>query len=92
MRARISSPAPGIRPPGRTLFMFTSERDPTLHAFCGDNRGDKLPERHGPWNETGQALSGKPMPHGLSRSAAEELIGRQGFALWRIKTDQAASQ
>ncbi|MGL4241977.1 MAG: hypothetical protein ACRCTI_12775 [Beijerinckiaceae bacterium] len=77
--------------PGTTLYSFTSRHDPTLHAFAEDQAGEKLPERLGPWSSTGDLKPGKMLPHGLSRAAAMEMIRRQGFALWRMKPEPAAS-
>jgi hypothetical protein len=91
MRNRAFAGAPGQIGAGATLFSFTSDSDPTLHAFSDDRTGGKLPERHGPWSNTGQSLPGRALPHGLSRAGAQEMIGRQGFALWRMKSEPSAS-
>jgi hypothetical protein len=91
MIGRAISGGPGQIAQGSTLFSFTSEKDPTLHAFSDDRTGGKLPVRHGPWSHTGQMQPGRPLPHGLSRAAASQMIVRQGFALWRMKPTPSAS-
>jgi hypothetical protein len=68
-----------------TIYMFSSETRPTLHAFAGDSTGSRLPEQHGPWDQTGSLRSDQHPPHKFSRAKIEQAIKLEGFQLWRTK-------
>jgi hypothetical protein len=65
------------------LFMFASQPRSGLHAFAGEESGDKLPAKYAPWNLTGILEAKAAPPHGFSRKEIERSIGSTGFQLWR---------
>ena len=73
-----------------TIYMFSSETRPSLHAFAGDPSGRKLPEQFGPWDSTGSLASDQHPPHRFSRAKIEQAIKLEGFQLWRTKPAKTA--
>lgn len=66
-----------------TIHTFSSTGGSGLYAFTDDAKGDKLPDRHGPWKHVGSVTGARALPHGIDRKAVEAAIGKQGFQMWR---------
>ncbi len=73
------------------IFIFQSETKQELRAFAGDMTGSKLPGRFGPWRLVRAAPLGVALPHRIARPGIERAILTDGFQLWRLKAEQAAS-
>jgi hypothetical protein len=67
------------------IYMFKSQGKPDLHAFAGDQSGNKLPKQFAPWHVTGVITEGRAPPFRFPRADIEEAIKTQGFQLWRMK-------
>ena len=67
------------------LYIFKSETQGGLRAFCGDDTGSHLPEHFRPWRAIGVVTSDKAPPHNFPRSVIEKAIEAQGFQLWRLR-------
>ena len=72
------------------IYIFKSETKSGLQAFAGDQSGNTLPERHGPWTVTGVVGATSAPPHKMSRDTIEQAIASEGFQLWRLKSAEAA--
>jgi len=68
------------------LFMFKSEGYRGLRALAGDQGGEQLPSRHGPWTVVGVVAEDRPPPHNMSRDVIEKSITEQGFQLYKMKS------
>jgi hypothetical protein len=66
------------------LFIFKSEADPSLGAFCGELAGLQLPNKFAPWRAVGAVAPGGDPPHKLSRDVIETAINERGFQLFRL--------
>jgi hypothetical protein len=65
------------------IFIFKSEPNPDLGAFCGDLAGLQLPSQFKPWRAVGAVAPGGDPPYKLSRGVIESAIHAQGFQLFR---------
>jgi hypothetical protein len=72
------------------IFVFKSQSNNTLRAFCNELDGAQLPKKFGPWMAAGTIAPGKDLPHGFSRDTVEQAITELGFQIWRLKAKQAA--
>jgi hypothetical protein len=66
------------------LFIFKSDADPSLGAFCGELAGLQLPGQFAPWRAVGAVAPGGDPPHKLSRDVIETAINERGFQLFRL--------
>jgi hypothetical protein len=66
------------------LFIFKSDADPSLGAFCGELAGLPLPAQFAPWRAVGAVAPGGDPPHKLSRDVIETAINERGFQLFRL--------
>jgi len=66
------------------IFIFKSEANPSLGAFCGDLAGLQLPSQFKPWRAVGAVAPGSDPPYKLSRDAIEAAINSRGFQLFRL--------
>jgi len=73
-----------IRGDAMRIFIFKSEANPSLGAFCGDLAGLKLPSQFKPWRAVGAVAPGRDPPYKLSRDAIEAAINDRGFQLFRL--------
>jgi hypothetical protein len=67
------------------IFIFKSEVNPSLCAFCGDPAGLQLPSQFKPWHAVGAVAPDRDPPYKLSRDAIEAAINARGFQLFRLK-------
>ncbi|MCB1432508.1 MAG: hypothetical protein KDK75_08640 [Alphaproteobacteria bacterium] len=67
------------------LFMFRASTESALWAFDADPKGTHLPEKFGPWTAIGVMRPDQSPPGGLSRTAIQRGIAKNGFQLWRKK-------
>ena len=67
------------------IFIFKSEKSPTLRAFSDDQGGQKLPAQFRPWHAIGVVRPESVPPHNLNRELIEASINNGGFQLWRMK-------
>jgi len=67
------------------LFIFKSDANRGLQAFCDDRGGEKLPAKFRPWHAVGVVRDDAKPPHNLSRDVIEASIADKGFQLWRMK-------
>lgn len=67
------------------IFIFKSESNDGLRAFCVDGGGRTLPTQHGPWEAIGIVRPEANPPYGLPRRDIEVAINEHGFQLWRMK-------
>jgi hypothetical protein len=65
------------------IFIFKSDTNPDLGAFCGDLAGLQLPSRFKPWRAVGAVTPDKDPPYKLSREVIETAIKERGFQLFR---------
>jgi hypothetical protein len=65
------------------IFIFKSDTNPDLGAFCGDLAGLQLPSRFKPWRAVGAVAPDKDPPYKLSREVIETAIKERGFQLFR---------
>jgi hypothetical protein len=79
------------RPIGMMIFVFRSGKQATLSAFAATDDGEALPPKFAPWTLIGSIPPGRSLPHGLSRASAEAALKADGFALWRMKSDETPS-
>jgi hypothetical protein len=66
------------------IFIFKSETDPNLGAFCGDLAGLQLPSQFKPWRAVGAIAPDRDPPYKLSRDVIEAAINARGFQLFRL--------
>jgi hypothetical protein len=66
------------------IFIFKSEANPDLGAFCGDLAGLQLPSQFKPWRVVGAIAPDKDPPYRLSREVIEAAIRAHGFQLFRL--------
>jgi hypothetical protein len=66
------------------IFIFKSEANPDLGAFCGDLAGLQLPSQFKPWRAVGAVAPDRDPPYKLSRDVIETAIGAHGFQLFRL--------
>ena len=66
------------------IFIFKSEANPDLGAFCGDLAGLQLPSQFKPWRAIGAVAPDKDPPYKLSREVIEAAITESGFQLFRL--------
>ena len=66
------------------IFIFKSETNPDLGAFCGDLAGLQLPNKFKPWRAVGAVAPDGNPPYKLSRDVIEEAINTRGFQLFRM--------
>ena len=66
------------------IFIFKSEANPDLGAFCGDLAGLQLPSQFKPWRAVGAVAPDGVPPYKLSRDAIETAINASGFQLFRL--------
>jgi hypothetical protein len=66
------------------IFIFKSEANPSLGAFCGDLAGLQLPSQFKPWRAVGAIAPDRDPPYKLSRDAIETAINARGFQLFRL--------
>jgi hypothetical protein len=66
------------------LFIFKSEADPNLGAFCGELAGLQLPGQFAPWSAVGAVAPDRDPPYKLSRDVIEAAINARGFQLFRL--------
>ncbi len=67
------------------LFMFRSDKKPSLHGFAPDSEGESLPEKYGPWAAIGVVRPDQAPPHGMTRDVIDSGIAENGYQLWRTK-------
>jgi hypothetical protein len=72
------------RSEARRIFIFKSEANPCLGAFCGELAGLQLPSQFGPWRAVGAVAPDRDPPYKLSRDAIEAAINARGFQLFRL--------
>jgi hypothetical protein len=75
---------PANRGASMRLFIFKSDADPSLGAFCGELAGLQLPSKFAPWRAVGAVAPGGDPPHRLSRDVIETAINERGFQLFRL--------
>ena len=73
------------------IFVFRSHSRPGLGAFAGDNAGNRLPEKFGPWRLVATVPHNVALPHGVARPGIETAILGEGFQLYRLKTNVPAT-
>jgi hypothetical protein len=66
------------------IFIFKSEANPNLGAFCGDLAGLQLPSQFKPWRAVGAIAPDRDPPYKLSRDVIEAAISARGFQLFRL--------
>ncbi|HEY2526875.1 MAG TPA: hypothetical protein VGJ20_02835 [Xanthobacteraceae bacterium] len=66
------------------IFIFKSETNPDLGAFCGDLAGLQLPGQFKPWHAVGAVAPDVDPPYKLSREVIEAAINAHGFQLFRL--------
>jgi hypothetical protein len=66
------------------IFIFKSEPNPDLGAFCGDLAGLHLPGQFKPWRAVGAVAPDRDPPCKLSRDVIEAAINTRGFQLFRL--------
>jgi hypothetical protein len=66
------------------IFIFKSEANPDLGAFCGDLAGLQLPSQFKPWRAVGAVAPDGIPPYKLSRDVIESAINAKGFQLFRL--------
>jgi hypothetical protein len=66
------------------IFIFKSEANPDLGAFCGDLAGLQLPGQFKPWRAVGAVAPEADPPYKLSRDVIEAAINASGFQLFRM--------
>jgi hypothetical protein len=66
------------------IFIFKSDANPDLGAFCGDLAGLQLPIQFKPWRVVGAVAPDKNPPYKLSREVIEGAIRAHGFQLFRL--------
>jgi hypothetical protein len=66
------------------IFIFRSEANPNLSAFCGDLAGLRLPSQFKPWHAVGAIAPDRDPPYQLSRDVIEAAIKADGFQLFRM--------
>ncbi|MDR3423198.1 MAG: hypothetical protein P4L80_18505 [Xanthobacteraceae bacterium] len=66
------------------FFIFKSEANPELRAFCADLAGAGLPSKFRPWHAVGAVGPDHDPPHKLSRAVIETAINDRGYQLWRL--------
>jgi hypothetical protein len=66
------------------IFIFKSETNPDLGAFCGDLAGLQLPSKFKPWRAVGSVAPEGSPPYKLSRDVIESAINARGFQLFRL--------
>ena len=66
------------------LFIFKSDADPSLGAFCGELAGLQLPSQFKPWRVVGAVAPDEDPPYKLSRDVIEAAIRARGFQLFRL--------
>jgi hypothetical protein len=67
------------------IFIFKTEKSPTLRAFSDDQGGHNLPAQFRPWHAIGVVSADSDPPHNLNRGLIEASITSDGFQLWRMK-------
>jgi hypothetical protein len=68
----------------RRIFIFKSEVNSSLGAFCGDLAGLQMPSQFKPWRAVGAVAPDRDPPYKLSRDAIEAAINARGFQLLRL--------
>jgi hypothetical protein len=76
--------APANRVGTMRIFIFKSESNPNLGAFCGDLAGLQLPSQFTPWRAVGAVAPDRDPPYKLSRDVIEAAISARGFQLFRL--------
>lgn len=66
------------------IFIFKSDTNENLRAFCDDPVGLQLPKQFKPWRVVGVVAQDKDPPYKLSRDVIEKAIGERGFQLFRL--------
>ena len=66
------------------IFIFKSDTNPDLGAFCGDLAGLQLPNKFKPWRAVGSVAPEGSPPYKLSRDVIEAAINARGFQLFRL--------
>jgi hypothetical protein len=66
------------------IFIFKSETNSDLRAFCGDLTGSQLPSQFKPWRVIGAVAPDTDPPYKLSRVIIESAISERGFQLFRL--------
>jgi hypothetical protein len=73
------------------IFIFKSEVNPDLRAFCGDLAGIKLPGQFKPWHAVGAVAPTQDLPYKIARDDIEKAISESGFQLFRLKKKTKAA-
>jgi hypothetical protein len=91
MRRPSSFAGPRRNHTGPVIYIYRSAKKDGLNAFSGKDDPATLPAQFAPWISAGNCPPGRALPHGLSRTQAEETIAANGFALWRMKAETPSS-